>query len=57
MRYWFEKQLQHWATRIVWRLPRWVIYWATVRLAVEDWDGNPGERKVVDAMNAWRSVE
>ncbi len=40
-------------TWIAWRLPRSIAYWATVRVLVADYDGNPSERPVLDALNSW----
>ena len=38
---------------IVWRLPRSVAYWATVRVVTSDYDDNPSDRTALDALNAW----
>lgn len=38
---------------LVWHLPRRFAYWATIRVATWDYDGNPGERTVADALSAW----
>ena len=40
-------------TGIVWALPRWMIYWACVRIAVYKNDGNPAERSCGDALKQW----
>ena len=40
-------------TWIAWRIPRSVAYWVAVRVATADYDGNPAERPVVDALNSW----
>lgn len=38
---------------VAWHLPKAVVYWAHVRLAVHAYDGNPGERTCGDASKAW----
>ncbi len=53
IRYELEKLRVKILTWIVWKLPRPVVYWATVRVATFDYDGNPGERSVLDALNGF----
>lgn len=38
------------ATWIVWRLPRWMIYWAVIRAATLDEKDNPSEVKALTML-------
>ena len=38
---------------LAWRLPRSVAYWAMVRVVTSDYDGDPTERSVVEALERW----
>ncbi len=38
---------------LAWRLPRRLAYWATIRVAVHEYGGNPGERPVENALKGW----
>lgn len=40
-------------TWLAWHLPRSVTYWAAVRVAVHDYDGDPGERTAVEMLDGW----
>ena len=55
MQYEVEKLRERLLTWIVWKLPQSVVYWATVRVAVFDHDGNPGERTILDVLNGFPS--
>jgi hypothetical protein len=46
-----SEKLKMW---FAWRLPRWLVYWATVRLTAWNFGGNPAERPVIDALKAWK---
>ena len=53
IRYEIEKLREKVLTWIAWKLPRPVAYWATIRVATFNYDGNPGERSVLDALNGF----
>jgi hypothetical protein len=38
---------------VAWHLPRWLVYWATIRLTTWQVQGNPADRPVIEALKAW----
>lgn len=38
---------------VAWLLPRSVAGWAFIRVATDNYDGNPGEQTVGEVMNRW----
>lgn len=49
-----REKIQLW---IVWHLPKWVIYWATIRLVAfatsKRSEATPDEMKMMDALKIW----
>ena len=49
-----KEKIQLW---IVWHLPKWVIYWATIRLVAfatgKRSKATPDEMKMMDALKIW----
>jgi hypothetical protein len=35
---------------LVWRLPHRLVYWSFIRVAVEDYGGNPDDRSISQAL-------
>lgn len=53
-RYWYAaRPARKLGMAFIWALPKAVAYWSFVRVATHDYDGNPGERTVLDAMKGW----
>ena len=53
-----EKMMERLVTTIVWRLPRWVVYWATIRLFAHATTGRYSstvvtDLKVGEALKRW----
>jgi hypothetical protein len=38
---------------VAWLLPRRLAYWAFVRVATNNCEGNPGEQRVLEPMERW----
>jgi len=38
---------------LAWKLPRPLVYWATIRLVTWRCNGNPTERPILDSLKVW----
>lgn len=53
--YWYVKRpAGKLGIKLIWALPRRVAMWAFIRVATADYNGNPGERTVLDALKSWK---
>jgi hypothetical protein len=55
---WRRRKIEKWTMRLVWALPRYVAYWAFVRVAAHGTTGrfgttHPDRLSVVEAMKRW----
>lgn len=48
-----DRTIERAKVALVWRLPRWLIYWAVIRAAVKDESGNPGEITAEMMLRRW----
>lgn len=59
MRYWMEKNKERLQWAIAWRLPRWLVLYAAMRLGVEATTGEYSSQVVpdlrfMDALQRWK---
>lgn len=47
----YEKALMF----VVWKMPRDLVYWSVIRVAVQARDDNPAEQQVGEMLTAWRT--
>jgi hypothetical protein len=62
IRLWWRRTRERLITGLVWRLPRVIIYWATIRLAAHATTGqfsatNPNDLSVMEALKRWESPD
>jgi hypothetical protein len=51
---WWHRFKEELAISVVWHLPRTIVYWSTVRVAVSGCQDNPGDRKVSEVLQGWQ---
>jgi hypothetical protein len=52
-RWWRKERLEAVQVAIAYALPRWLVYWAFIRIATHQCTGNPADRKCGEALNQW----
>lgn len=52
-RYEWDKRIEKMAAWIAWHLPRRVVMWCYVRVAVAGFDGNPATQTVDEPLKRW----
>lgn len=59
LRWWLSGQRERLEMAVAWRLPRWLVYWAAIRLIAYGTTGRYGatvvpELSAMDALKRWR---